>query len=158
MVVWKDGKPFHFKSVPPDSLLFQSTLKSPPSSKEKTELHAPSLSLFYCLPLLSTHTLALLSRHQYCLYLLYRSVRRAVRENTRARARRQSILKERKSTSVCACFFDSSHTVLDKQWSFILNLSSMSHMFDSEHVCVISFLSSLNCLRFCAFSKIGNVF
>lgn len=71
----------------------QSTLKSPHWSERKQNCkHSVSLFLY-----------------QHCLYLLYRSVRGAVRENTRGRGERQSIVQGRKSTvdsvSVCVCVY-----------------------------------------------------
>lgn len=108
----------------------QSTLKSPHWSESKQNASSLSLCLF-----LSP------SLYQHCLYLLYRSVRGAVRENTRERGERQSIVQGRKSTgvdgapvSVCVCVGVSACIqvcacvgvclitviVLDKHQSFIL--------------------------------------
>ena len=119
----KDSKQFLFKSVPPDSLLFQSTLKSPHCSEKKTELHALSLTHTHT----HTHTPSFL--YQHCLYLLYRSVRGAVRENTRGRGERQSILQERKSTGVDGAPVCAFMCVSVSLMAVTLSLKNTDHLF-----------------------------
>jgi len=74
-----------------------------------------------------THTPSFL--YQHCLYLLYRSVRGAVRENTRGRGERQSILQERKSTGVDGAPVCAFMCVSVSLMAVTLSLKNTDHLF-----------------------------
>lgn len=112
--------------------------------------HTPTLPLSRSLFYTHTHIHTLLL-YQHCLYLLYRSVRRAVRENTRGRGERQSILQERKSTGVdgapgCVCVSASliavmSLTYTDHLFRKTNIFNNYSHVWLWMHSCVKTYAS-----------------
>ncbi len=117
----------------------QSTLKSPHWSESKQD--ASSLPLFHSLSL--SHSL-----YQHCLYLLYRSLRGAVRENTGERGERQSIVQGRKSTGV-----DSAPVCVRVcVWSQLLSLTNTDHSFGNATILIYGhmhpFILSAAYLRF----------